>query len=152
VVRLAGQEYALDAAWVRGAMQLRGQTLLPVRSFGPFRHVVCVDGRMIAVASPHLSLGLPTRPASARSALVLIEPPAGKTAGPLPPESHPFALLVDSLSRLDRLKPVNFRHENRPDGPQARVCLNGKWRPLLDLNSLFPPHHALQAANAFLHL
>jgi chemotaxis signal transduction protein len=143
IVRLAGREYALEAGSVRGAMQLRGQSLQPVRSRGPFRHVVSKDSRVLAVATPHARLGLRERPVTARTALVIIERPAAEAG------AVSYAVLVDSVSRMERVREVDFRREAWADWAGASVRLSGKWRPVLDLDAVFPPEQAREVTRGF---
>lgn len=117
VLRLAGREYAIPATRVLGMMQARGLGLKRAR----------VDGREVRVVAPHGPLRLRARPVSARSCLVLIGAPE---AGP------DFALLADSVSRVERIPIHRTRLEPANEFALAQIRLGEKWRDVLDLDKL----------------
>lgn len=116
VVRVAGQEYALPASRIRAMTQAMGLALTPVSGLEPLRYVVQIDGAGISVIVPNAALGLPERPISCRTCLLLID-------------ERPEALLVDSVSRFEDVRPEDMR-------PPSRVRLGNKWRTVLDPDRL----------------
>jgi hypothetical protein len=112
VVRVAGHEFALPASRVRGMAQALGLVLTPLEGRGPQRYAVWIDGTAVSVLVPNAALGLPERPISCRSCLLLID-------------ERPEAILVDSVSRFEDVTPACIR-------PPSRVRLGHKWRTVLD--------------------
>lgn len=112
VVRVAGQEFALPASRVRGMAQVSGLMLTPLEGCDPLRYAVRFDGAVVSVLVPNAALGLPERPISSRSCLLLID-------------ERPEAILVDSVSRFEEVTPACIR-------PPSRVRLGHKWRTVLD--------------------
>lgn len=112
VVRVAGQEFALQASRVRGMAQATGLVLTPLEGREPLRYAVHIGGAAVSVIVPNAALGLPERPISCRSCLLLID-------------ERPEAILVDSVSRFEEVTPACIR-------PPSRVLLGHKWRTVLD--------------------
>lgn len=112
VVRVAGQEFALAATRIRAMTQALGLSLTPIAGLEPLRYVVQIDGAGISVIVPNASLGLPERPISCRTCLLLID-------------ERPEAILVDSVSRFEDVRQEDMR-------PPSRVRLGNKWRTILD--------------------
>ena len=112
VVRVAGQEFALQASRVRGMAQATGLVLTPREALEPLRYAVHIGGAAVSVIVPNAALGLPERPISCRSCLLLID-------------ERPEAILVDSVSRFEEVTPACIR-------PPSRVLLGHKWRTVLD--------------------
>jgi chemotaxis signal transduction protein len=127
VLRLAGREFAIPAARVHGLMQARGLDLAPAAGspVRPFR--TRIQGQDLPVLQPHGILRLRARPVSARSCLVLIGEPG---------EGPDFALLADSVSRLERVSAHLTRLEPGNEFASAQVRLGDKWRDVLDLDKL----------------
>jgi chemotaxis signal transduction protein len=146
VVRLSGQEFLLPTDGVTAMLQLRGQRCLPSRPHGLLRYRFRMNREWVPAGAPHQALGLKPRSLSARSGLILIE---RSRAGLAP---HRFGVIVDSFSRIEQV-PTNDLRPARPDSPpdpftlgQAR--LHGKWRPVLDLDAIFPPALVLSVTAA----
>lgn len=116
IVRVAGQEFALPASRIRAMMQARGLVLTPLEGRDPLRYLVPVDGTTVSVVVPNAALGLPDRPISGRTCLLLID-------------DRPEALLVDSVSHFEEVSPACIR-------PPSRVRLGEKWRTVLDPDQL----------------
>ena len=116
VVRVAGQEFALPASRIRAMAQALGLVLTPLDGLGPIRYVVPIDGTPVYVIVPNAALGLPERPISCRTCLLLIE-------------GRAEAILVDSVSRFEDVSPACIR-------PPSRVRIGQKWRTVLDPDNL----------------
>jgi chemotaxis signal transduction protein len=116
VVRVAGREFALPAARVRGMTKASGLVLTPLEGRDPLRYAVRIDGTAVSVFVPNTALGLPERPVTCRSCLLLIDERAE-------------AILVDSVSRFEDVTPACIR-------PPSRVRLGHKWRTVLDPDQL----------------
>ncbi|MBE7544321.1 MAG: chemotaxis protein CheW [Bryobacteraceae bacterium] len=121
VIRLAGREFALDATQVQGMVQARGIDLL---SRPGSVHLL---GFTIRVVEPHEALRLPAPAVTARSCLVLV----GELGAP-----PRFALLVDSVSRIERIPAHLTRLEPSNHFALAQIRLGEKWRDVLDLEKL----------------
>ncbi len=117
VLRLAGREFAIPANRVQGMMQARAMDLERAR----------VHGRELPVVRPHTHLRLREHPVSARSCLLLIGEPGG---------SPEFALLADSVSRVERITIHHTRLDPSNEFALARIRLGEKWRDVLDLDKL----------------
>lgn len=98
--------------------QALGLALTPLEGLGPRRYVVRIAGATVSVLVPNAALGLPERPISCRTCLLLID-------------ERPEAILVDSVSRFEDVRPACFR-------PPSRVLLGQKWRTVLDPDDLRP--------------
>ena len=118
VVRVAGQEFALPASRIRAMTQALGLVLTPLEGRGPLRYFVRIDGTTVSVIVPNAALGLPERPITCRTCLLLIDERAE-------------AILVDSVSRFEELSPACIRSP-------SRVRLGHKWRTVLDPDHLRP--------------
>ena len=112
VIRVAGQEFAVPASRIRAMTQALGLALTPLEGRGALRYVVPIDGTAVSVIVPNAALGLPERPISCRTCLLLIDQRAE-------------AILVDSVSRFEDVSPACLR-------PPSRVRLGHKWRIVLD--------------------
>ena len=119
VLRLAGREFAIEAGRVQGMMQARG--------LGEPPGVARVQGRDVRVVQLHDALRLEPRPVSARSVLVLIGAPGA---------APDYALLADSVSRVEHIPAHLTRLETENGHAVARVRLGEKWRDVLDLDKL----------------
>jgi chemotaxis signal transduction protein len=135
VVRLCGQEYLVPTDGVAAVLRLQGQRIVPARPHGLLRHRIQMHGRWIPAGAPHEALGLQPRSFSARSGLILIERPR---AGPSPLR---FGVIVDSLSRIEQLASGDVRLgvASHAACTLGHARLKGKWRPILDLDAIFPP-------------
>ena len=108
----------MRASRIRAMAQAMGLALTPqaggVECAGKAtpRYVVPIDGITISVIVPNAALGLPERPISCRTCLLLIE-------------GRPEAILVDSVSRFEDVIPACIR-------PPSRLRLGQKWRTVLD--------------------
>lgn len=127
VLRLAGREYAIHACRVHGMMQARGLLLKPAAGSPARPWAARVAGRDLPVVQPHGALRLRPRPVSARSCLVLI---GGPGDGP------EFALLADSVSRLERVAAHCTRPVEDGEFARAQIRLGDKWRDVLDVDKL----------------
>lgn len=127
VLRLAGREFAIHASRVHGMIQARGLDLRPTPGLGSRTMAAWVHGREIPVIAPHGPLRLRPQPVSARSCLVLIGPDASA------PE---FALLADSVSRIERIPAHLTRLEPENEFAVAQIRLGDKWRDVLDLDKI----------------
>lgn len=127
VLRLAGREYAIRACRVQGMMQARGTQLKPVSGLPARPWAARVAGRELPVVLPHGALRLRARPVSARSCLVLIAGPDDEPA---------FALLADSISRLERVAAHCTRPVEGGEFTIAQIRLGDKWRDVLDVDKL----------------
>jgi chemotaxis signal transduction protein len=121
VIRLAGREFGLDATQVQGMVQARGIDLLSRPNS------VHLLGFTVRVLQPHEALQLPAPSVSARSCLVLV----GELGAP-----PRFALLADSVSRIERIPAHLTRLEPGNDLALAQIRLGEKWRDVLDLDKL----------------
>jgi hypothetical protein len=107
-------------------MQMRG---LPVHDLhGPRGWKLKVDlhGSRFPVYSPNSVAGVPDRPVSARTCLLLIDLDAE-------PGQPFFALQADSVSRFEELPHTSIRGDWTHG---RRVRLGEKWRPVIDLNAI----------------
>lgn len=127
VLRLAGREFAIHACRVQGMMQARGTQMKPVSGSPARPWAARVGGRELPVVQPHSALRLRARPVSARSCLVLIAGPDDEPA---------FALLADSISRLERVAAHCTRPVEGGEFTIAQVRLGDKWRDVLDVDKL----------------
>jgi len=122
IVRVAGEEYALPGAQVRGMVQARGLTLEEVEGRGALRYLVQMHGRLVPVYLAHSLLGLRGRTISARSAIVLLGDSDSASGAPA------CALLVDSISRMEMIALT----AQRADEERSEVRLGEKWRAVLN--------------------
>jgi chemotaxis signal transduction protein len=118
-------------------LRLQGQRLVPARPHGLLRHRFRMHGQWVPVGAPHEALGLQPRSLSARSGLILIErPQAGQSL-------LRFGVMVDSFSRIEQVQKGDVRLADGSSPPAAFTLgyarLNEKWRPILDLDAIFPP-------------
>lgn len=127
VLRLAGREYAIHACRVQGMIQARGLELKPAAGSPARPWAARVGGRDVPVVRPHGALRLRARAVSARSCLVLI---GGPDEGP------EFALLADSVSRMERVAAHRTRPAEDSEFTLAQIRLGGKWRDVLDVDKL----------------
>jgi chemotaxis signal transduction protein len=127
VLRLAGREYAIHACRVQGMMQARGLQLKPISGSPTRPWAARVAGRDLPVVQPHGVLRLRASPVSARSCLVLI----GDSEDGLE-----FALLADSISRLERVAAHCMRPVEGGEFTLAQIRLGEKWRDVLDVDKL----------------
>jgi hypothetical protein len=125
IVRLAGIEYAVPAAAVRGMVALRGAEagMLTVGVDG--RRLVRVEGRVMPLVAIHELLGLRTPPVGARSCVVLLAHPESAI---LPC----FAIVADSVSRIERIRKEEWRMEGGQQWISAQIKLGEKWRGVLE--------------------
>lgn len=127
VIRLAGREYAIEASAVTGMVEMRSVDVQPAEPERPWRRSALIRGRTLPVVSAHTLLGLKERPTTARSCLVLISSHG----------RHPnFALIADSVSRIETVRPADWRGEALCEWVQSQVRLGEKWRGVLDLRYL----------------
>jgi chemotaxis signal transduction protein len=146
VVRLCGQEYLLPTDGVTAMLRLQGQRIVPARPHGLLRHRFRMHGHWVPAGAPHEALGLKPRSVSARSGLILIERPH---AGQSPLR---FGVIVDSFSRIEQVPKGDVRPADASSPPAAftlgHARLNEKWRPILDLDAIFPPALVLSVTAA----
>lgn len=116
IVRVAGHEFALPASRVRAMTQALGLALTPLDGRDPLRYMVHINGTTVSVVVPNAALGLPERPISGRTCLLLID-------------QRQEAILVDSVSRFEEVGAECLR-------PPARIRLGQKWRTVLDPDQL----------------
>lgn len=128
VVRVCGEEFALDGELVRGMTQARGLGLRDVEERGALRWVVQMHGRLVPVYEANRLLGLRSRPLSARSCVVLLGDGTRTDGVPA------VALLVDSISRMEMIPSALWRAPEA--GGPAQVKLGEKWRDVLDVAAL----------------
>jgi len=146
VVRLSGHEYLVPTDGVSAMLQLRGQRLIPARPGGLLSYRLQVNGAWIPIGPPHQALGLKAHSFSARSCCILVERPR-----PQPPVLR-FGVIVDSLSRIEHFHKLDLRlrSDGAPPVPFAlgHARLHDKWRPILDLDAIFPPALVLSVSAA----
>jgi hypothetical protein len=142
VVRLAGREFAVPAWRVCGMMQMRGLHVEPMEGLGSMRYLATVHGKALPVYVPNGALGLEDRPLSARSCLLLIRGAAAGASAVAPQEdldaddAH-YALVVDSISRLEEIPRASCRPVNLAAQPDPRqVRLGEKWREVIDVDQV----------------
>lgn len=137
VVRLAGKEFAVPAARICGMMQVRGLHLEASEGLGAAQFLARLHGRALPVYVPNQALGLPQRPVSARSCLLLIGRAGGASSNSAGAESAGFAVMVDSVSRMEEVPPSLCRPRHSSSAFAAgQIRLGEKWRDVLDLEAM----------------
>lgn len=84
-----------------------------------------VEGRVLPLIPVHELLGLRARPIGARSCLVLLAHPESNL---LPG----FAIVADSVSRVERVRKDDWRMDDTQEWIAAQVRLGEKWRGVLE--------------------
>jgi chemotaxis signal transduction protein len=125
IIRLAGREFAVPAASVRGMVALRGAETGVLASGADGQPMARVEGRVMPLIPVHELLGLRARPVGARSCLVLLAHPESAI---LPS----FAIIADSVSRVERVKKDDWRIDDTQQWIAAQVRLGEKWRGVLE--------------------
>lgn len=125
VVRLAGREYAIPAASVRGMVQLRGAESTLIGAGADGQKLARVEGRVMPLIAIHQLLKLRTPPVGARSCLVLLAHPESSI---LPS----MAIVADSVSRIERVRKEDWRMDDSQQWISAQVRLGEKWRGVLE--------------------
>lgn len=131
VVRLDGREYGVSASRLVGMQQARALHVTTSEDDGEGRLVAKVHGKDLPVIVPHPLLHLQERPVSARSCLLLV---GGQREHD--PTAASFALLADSISRLETVDSRDYRPETEGPYAVAQIRLGDKWRDVLDLDQL----------------
>ena len=132
IIRLQGKEFLIPGPAVLSVISLRKQRLLPATSRGLFRNRLKVHGAFIPVGAPHEALGLAEPAISARTCLLIGE--RQQSSG----EPLRFGIIVDSVSRMESFPARDVR--------EGSVRIHGKWRPVLNLDVMFPASAVEQAA------
>ncbi|MBA3975163.1 MAG: hypothetical protein C0504_13220 [Candidatus Solibacter sp.] len=125
VVRLAGREFAIPSAAVRAMVALRGAEAGMMTMGADGQMLARVEGRVMPLVSVHQLLGLRTSPVGARSCLVLLAHPDSAI---LPS----FAIIADSISRIERIRKEDWRVDDSQQWIAAQVKLGEKWRGVLE--------------------
>jgi chemotaxis signal transduction protein len=131
VVRIDGQEYAVEAGRLVGMLQARNLDLKPFVPGSATRWMARVHGRALPVVVPHQLLSRKEHPLTARSCLLLVGQGEQKD-----PTAAQFALLADSVSRYEAVPEDLLRAAIPTDYSSAQIRLGEKWRDVLDLDRL----------------
>lgn len=135
VVRLSGQEFALEAEAVRGMVHVRGLSLTPRPDRPDSCYLAQIEGEVLPVLAPHRLMDLTPRGLGARTCVLLMGNPRRSHAE--------WGLVVDSVSRVETVPPHMMRPEIDDPYLSARVKLGEKWRGLLNVDYL---HSALNGS------
>jgi len=123
VVRLAGREFAVEAGAVAAVMQSPRLDITPAAGPPGWSGLLQWQGRLLPVFWPNHQLGLPARPTTARTCILLL-------TAPQQADEPAWAMRVDSVSRYEVVARGYVR-------PGAQVRLGGKWRPILNVNTIW---------------
>lgn len=141
LVRLAGHEYGVVASRVAAMQKALTVKTSVVKDSGGIRRFTMLHGRRLPVVSPHALLGLKERPLTTRSCLLFI---VGAPDQQL--ETSRFALLVDSVSRIENLFAPEVKRTAASAWAEAQIRIVDKWRDVLHVDRMFEHSESLRNA------